>query len=129
MSPQTETLTLTIPTLYGDHHTTAVRRILEGTQGVEDIWVSSGSHQVSFAFDASKTSREAVEKALAEQGYEAGIPEPAYAASLTERSTRHTSLTLGTGGSLAFAEQTLVPGGRPLWPCPGFDVRSPHKVA
>jgi hypothetical protein len=129
MSPQKETLALTIPTLYGDHHTTAVRKILEGIQGVEDIWVSPGSHQVSFALDVSKTSREAVEKALAAQGYEPGVPEPTYAAGLAERSTRHTSLTLGTGGSLAFAEQTLVQGGRPLWPCPGFDVRSPHKVA
>jgi copper chaperone CopZ len=129
MSPQKETFSLTISTLYGDHHTTAVRRILEGIQGVEDVWVSSASHQVSFAADASRTSKEAVVKALAEQGYEPGVPEPAYAAGLAARSTRHTNLTLGTGGSLAFAEQTLVQGGRPLWPCPGFDVRSPRKVA
>ncbi len=129
MSPEKVSLVLTIPTLYGDHHTTAVRKILEGVPGVEDVWVSADAHQVSLAFDPSKTSKQDVEKVLAEQGYEAGIPAPNYAAGLAERTTRHTSLMGGTGGSLAFAEQTLVQGGRPLWPCPGFDVRSPHKVA
>ncbi|OGO11939.1 MAG: hypothetical protein A2Z66_00530 [Chloroflexi bacterium RBG_13_66_10] len=129
MSPEKVSLVLTIPTLYGDHHTIAVRAILEGIAGVEDVRVSSGFHQVSLAFNAAKTSREAVEKALTEQGYEPGVAQPTYAAGLAERSTRHSSLMLGTGGSLAFAEQTLVQGGRPLWPCPGFDVRSPHKVA
>ncbi len=129
MSPQRETLVLTIPTLYGDHHTSAVRKMLEAMEGVEVLRVSSGFHQVMLGYDPAKTSPEALAKALAEQGYEPGAAQPAYAASLSERSTRHTHLTFGSGGSLAFAEQTLVEGGRPLWPCPGFDVRSPHKVA
>ena len=129
MSPTKETLVLTIPTLYGDHHTTAVRKILEGVQGVQDVRVSSAFHQVALAFDGAQTSRQAVERLLAEQGYEPGAAEPMYASGLAERSNRHSNLPLGSGGSLAFAEQTLVEGGRPLWPCPGFDVRSPHKVA
>lgn len=129
MSPQKETLVLTIPTLYGDHHTSAVRKLLEAVEGVEVLRVSSGFHQVMLGYDPAKTSPEILTKALAEQGYEPGGAEPAYAASLSERSTRHTNLALGTGGALAFSEQTLVQGGRPLWPCPGFDVRSPHKVA
>jgi hypothetical protein len=129
MSPQKETLVLTIPTLYGDHHTSAVRKLLEAIEGVEVLRVSSGFHQVMLSHDPAKASSESLAKALAEQGYEPGSAEPAYAASLAERSTRHTNLPFGSGGSLAFAEQTLVQGGRPLWPCPGFDVRSPHKVA
>jgi copper chaperone CopZ len=130
MSPnKKETLVLTIPTLYGDHHTVAVRGILEAMEGVELVRVSSAFHQVTLGYDPSRTSEEAVVKALAEQGYDPGAAEPMYASSLTERSTRHTNLAHGSGGSLSFAEQTLVQGGRPLWPCPGFDVRSPHKVA
>jgi copper chaperone CopZ len=129
MSPKKESLILTIPTLYGDHHTVAVRGILEAIEGVEVVRVSSAFHQAVLAYDPSKTSEEAVVKTLAEQGYDPGAPQPSYAASLHERSTKFTNLAIGTGGALAFAEQTLVQGGRPLWPCPGFDVRSPHKVA
>jgi copper chaperone CopZ len=129
MSPKKESLVLTIPTLYGDHHTSAVRAILGGIEGVEVARVSSAFHEVTLAFDPAKISAEAVSRALAGEGYDPGGAELSYAASIAVRSSRHTNLAIGAGGALAFAEQTLVQGGRPLWPCPGFDVRSPHKVA
>ena len=122
-------LVLTIPALYGDHHTTAVRKILEPMEGLTDVYVSSASHVVALSYDPKKANPEVIEAALAEQGYEAGVPEPTYASSSADRSTRQTDAFAGTSGALAFAEQTLIRDGRPLWPCPGFDIRSPHKVA
>jgi len=121
-------LALTIPTLYGDHHTVAVRRILGELPGVTNVFVSAASHQVSLTHDAGKTSRQAIEKALADQGYAPGEGDLAYPIQTTfaEEATRHTATISGTGTSLAFAEVTQVVQGRPLWPCPGFDPRTPH---
>jgi copper chaperone CopZ len=121
-------LVLSIPTLYGDHHTVAVRRILGDLPGVSDVFVSPAYHQISLTHDVGKTSRQTIEKALADQGYAAGEGELAYPVQsvFAEEATRHTATISGTGTSLAFAEVTQVVQGRPLWPCPGFDPRTPH---
>jgi hypothetical protein len=125
-----EKLVLTIPTLYGDHHTVAVRRILDGIAGVSDPLVSAAYRQVALTFDPGKTSAAAIEKALAAQGYATGVEaDLAFPVQsiLAEEGTRHTATLAGTGSSLAFAEVTQVVQGRPLWPCPGFDPRTPHN--
>jgi copper chaperone CopZ len=121
-------LVLNIPTLYGDHHTVAVRRILGELPGVANVYASPASHQVSLTHDTSKTTRQAIEKALTDQGYAPGEGDLAYPVQTTfaEEATRHTATISGTGTSLAFAEVTQVVQGRPLWPCPGFDPRTPH---
>jgi hypothetical protein len=121
-------LVLTIPTLYGDHHTVAVRRILGELPGISNLLVSPAYRQVSLTLDASKTSRQVIEKALADQGYVPGEGELTYPVQnkSPEEATRHTASIPGTGTSLAFAEVTQVVQGRPLWPCPGFDPRTPH---
>ena len=124
-----EKLVLTIPTLYGDHHTVAVRRLLSKVPGVSDLMVSAAYRQVSLSLDAGKTTRNALEKLLADQGYVPGEDaELAYPIQsfFAEQATRHTSTVAGTGTSLAFSEVTQVVQGRPLWPCPGFDPRTPH---
>jgi hypothetical protein len=121
-------LVLTIPTLYGDHHTAAVRRLLGDLPGLTNMLVSAATHRVSLTYDAGKTSREAIEKTLTDQGYAPGEGELAFPIQTTfaEEATRHTASISGTGTSLAFAEVTQVVQGRPLWPCPGFDPRTPH---
>jgi copper chaperone CopZ len=123
-----EKLVLTIPTLYGDHHTTAVRRLLESLPGVSNLLVSAAYRQVSLTYDAGKTPLQAIEKTLADQGYAPGEGELTFPIQTTfaEEATRHTASISGTGTSLAFAEVTHVVQGRPLWPCPGFDPRTPH---
>jgi hypothetical protein len=123
-----EKLVMTIPTLYGDHHTTAVRRLLEPLPGVSNLLVSAAFRQVSLAHDAGKLSAEAIVKVLTDQGYAPGEGELAIPIQSTfaEEATRHTASIAGTGSSLAFAEVTQVVQGRPLWPCPGFDPRTPH---
>ncbi len=119
-----EKLVLTIPTVYGDHHTLAVRALLQKVDGVAHVFVAPSRHLVALEFDPKKVKREAIEKALADQGYEQGVPEPVYAPSYSDRSTRHSSTYSGVGPQLSFAETTLVRAARPLWPCPGFDPRT-----
>lgn len=124
-----EKLVLTIPSLYADHHTTAVRQILLSVPGVSDVNVSSAFHQVALSLDPAKTSAEAITRSLADLGYTTGDGEPVYPVSMADRSTRHTATIAGTGTALAFAERTMVSEGRAMWPCPGFDPRTPHPVA
>jgi copper chaperone CopZ len=119
-----EKLVLTLPTLYGDHHTTAVRDILEKIDGVSDVYASSSFNQVSLSFDPKVVKKEAIETALADQGYRSDDPLQAYPTGVSERVTRHTAAHSGTGDSLAFAEATPSWEGRPLWPCPGIEYRS-----
>lgn len=114
-------LVLTIPTLYGDHHTTAVRQLLEGLDGVQDVYVSSAFKQVSLSFDKKKASSEKIEQTLSEAGYSTEEFESAYPTSIKERETRHTAAVAGVGDSLSFA-QNVPYEGRPLWPCPGFTI-------
>ena len=122
-----EKLLLSIPTLFGDHHTTAVRTILSGLGGVSDVYVSSDAKQVGLSFDPSLTRSEAIEAALAEQGYaagEAGASEPVYPASTAREPTRHSAAVQAAGSALTF--QQTAPGwqGRPLWPCPGLTYQT-----
>ena len=59
-----------------------------------------------------------VEKALAGVGYVTGDPERAVP-SAGPAAPRHTAALSGT---LTFAHEPPAWEGRPLWPCPGFDV-------
>src|SRR4030042_6736794 len=96
-----EKLQLTIPTLYGDHHTLAVRAVLEKMEGISSLFVSPGRHQIALQFDPKKVKREAIEQALAAQGYEAGGDGPGSAPGLNERSTRHSPPYSGVGAQLS----------------------------
>lgn len=121
-----EKLVLTIPTLYGDHHTTAVRNILEKMDGISEFYISSSFHQVQLQFDPKKVKSEAIKKELGEQGYEANGKELVFAATPTgigDRSTRHSAAHVGVGDTHSFAANPVSWEGRPLWPCPGFDPK------
>ena len=118
-----EKLLLTIPTLYADHHTTAVVKILEGTEGIKDFYVSSAFSYISLSFDPKAVKPEEIRSVLAEQGYteDAEPILPVEALPVGESTTRHTSAYTGTGDTFAFAETAPTWEGRPLWPCPGFE--------
>ena len=51
-----EKITVDLPTMYGDHHVTDVRRILLALPGVEDVYASSAFRLVEVTFDPTKTS-------------------------------------------------------------------------
>ncbi len=116
-------LVLTVPTLYGDHHTTAVKKALEGMKGIDDLYISSAFNQILLSYDPKAVKPDEIRSALAEQGYtEDDEPVlPAEALPVGESTTRHTSAYTGIGDTLAFAETAPDWEGRPLWPCPGFE--------
>jgi copper chaperone CopZ len=118
-----EKLVLNIPTIYGDHHATAVKDLLAGLDGVQDSYVSSAFQQVSVSFDPKKVKPEAIREALAEMGYSEDEQLGAFARSVGENPNRHTAAFSGTGDTLAFAQATAPFEGRPLWPCPGLSYQ------
>jgi copper chaperone CopZ len=61
--------TLPVPTMYADHHVTAVRKALGALSGVEDIQASAASKQVTV-----KHGKEVAKKALADALAKAGYP-------------------------------------------------------
>ena len=122
-------LALSIPTLYGDHHTTAVKQILEGLKGIKDIYVSSAFNQVTVSFDEKKVSPEQIETLLTEQGYSPEAPATAYAVSAGKRINRHTAAITGVGDTLSFTQTAIPFEGRPLWPCPGFTIKPTTDMA
>jgi copper chaperone CopZ len=122
-------LVLSIPTLYGDHHTTAVRAFLNDLEGVKEVYASSAFRQVEVSYDKKKISPEQIEALLAEQGYDAADPESAYPASAAERINRHTAAFSGVGDTISFTGPPAPYEGRPLWPCPGFTIESTKKDA
>ncbi len=113
-----ERLTLVLPALYGDHHVAPVRRALERLEGVSELTISPAAHQVWMSFDPGRQSSASIEQALAHIGYLTGDPERAIP-SAGPAAPRHTAITAET---MTFAHEAPAWEGRPLWPCPGFDV-------
>lgn len=125
-----QTLTLDLPVLYGDHHVTEVRQLLESIDGVTDIYASSCFHLVELGFDPAKTDLEAISAKLEEAGYlqELVFPtETGAAVTSSDESNsyfRHTAIDAPTGMTVGFVQQ-VASAGRPLWPCPGVGAIQP----
>ncbi|MCB0157083.1 MAG: BldC family transcriptional regulator [Caldilineaceae bacterium] len=64
-----ETIRVEVPKLYADHHTLAVRQVLAGLPGVQDVWVSAAAREVQITFDPEVTKADGIVAALAEAGY------------------------------------------------------------
>lgn len=118
-----ESLSVTIPTLFGDHHTLAVHAILGAVEGVAKVYVSTAFRQVYIEYDPKKIKKEAVLKALADKGYQEGEYDLAYADNIEGKITRHTAALTGVGDTISFAEPQPAWKGGALWPCPGLEYR------
>ena len=124
-----ETLTIDLPTMYGDHHVTEVRRILSEIPGVEDLYASSSFHHIQISFDKSKTSEKAIMEKLEKAGYSGELPIEVEKPG--ERSTdggeppffRHSTAYPQTKHTAGFTQKVPYQG-RPLWPCPGMGALS-----
>lgn len=64
-----ETMTIDIPKMYGDHHTSAVHQALAPLAGIKSILASTASRQVQVGFDPAQIQGDAIIAALAEAGY------------------------------------------------------------
>jgi len=119
-----ETKTFEAPALYGDHHVTEVRRILQGLTGVSEVYASSAFQVIEVTFDAEKISAEEITTQLENEGYLGELPlisETGIAVEKKEGDSafRHTATYETIKDTVSFA-QTVHSTGRPLWPCPGL---------
>jgi copper chaperone CopZ len=120
-----ETLTLDLPTMYGDHHVVEVRRLLSELPGISDVYASSSFQVVELQFDRNQVTPETITAKLEEAGYlgDLAIPVERGAKPLAEADEkpffRHTAALAQVQEVVGFAQQVPY-SGRPLWPCPGM---------
>lgn len=117
-------LSLELPTMFGDHHVLEVRRILLGFEGVEEVYASSGFGVVEVEYNSKKVTKKDLESALEEAGYLGDFSmamEPSSPANEDIESAyfRHTEAFEQTGNTVSF-EQSVKVHRSPLWPCPGM---------
>jgi len=117
-----------IPAMYGDHHVTEVRRILQEISGVDDIYASSAFGVVEVSYDPSKVTEEEIKSKLEAAGYlgDLHIPVEVGAVVVSESASgngktymRHTAVYEQTQQAVSFGQNVSYLG-RPLWPCPGI---------
>lgn len=119
-----ETLTIELPTMYGDHHVLEVRRLLLALKGVTDAYASSGFRVVEVIYDPAEVGPEAITTILAEAGYAGELPMPVEASTAAYINDtggsyfRHTAVYETVRQVVGFS-QNIGYQGRPLWPCPG----------
>ena len=119
-----ETKTFEAPALYGDHHVTEVRRILQGLTGVSEVYASSAFQVIEVTFDPEKISAAEINKELEEAGYFGEIPMISETGIAVEKKEgdgtfRHTAVYETIKDTVSFAQRVNYTG-RPLWPCPGL---------
>ena len=119
-----ETKTFEAPALYGDHHVTEVRRILQGLTGVSEVYASSAFQVIEVKFDPEKISTEELTKQLDEMGYLGELPLISETGIAVEKKEgdgvfRHTTTYETIKDTVSFA-QSINANPRPLWPCPGL---------
>lgn len=117
-------VTFELPTMYGDHHVTAVRLLLLALPGVKGVYASSSFRIVDVLYEETQLSPSVIEAALAEAGYLGELPMPAETGvAVTQNGGptyfRHTAAFAQTGRSVGFTQKVSYEG-RPLWPCPGM---------
>jgi copper chaperone CopZ len=122
-----ETISISIPTMYGDHHVVEVRRILLAIPGVSEVYASSAFQFAEVEFDPAVVGVEDINRVLEAAGYlgELEVPvETGAQATLLEGESifmRHTEAYAQTRDTVSFAQQVPF-SGRPLWPCPGMGI-------
>ena len=62
-------VTLSAPAMFADHHVLKAREALLALDGIDDVYASSAWQSVIVSYDAAKIEPAAIEKALAEAGY------------------------------------------------------------
>ena len=62
-------VTLNLPSMYADHHVLAVRDLLQGLDGVEEVYASSAWKQVQVTYDPAQLDESVIGETLNEGGY------------------------------------------------------------
>ncbi len=120
-----ESLTLSVPAMYGDHHVLEVRRLLLALPGIQDVYASSAFKVVEITYDPAQIEPATMTNTLKAAGYLDELPlpvesgRPVTEANGNGRYFRHTAVYSQADRVVAFA-QDITPSPRPLWPCPGL---------
>jgi copper chaperone CopZ len=128
-------LSLELPTLYGDHHVSEVRRLLQALPGVKDIYASSCFHLLEVQYDPAQVEEEAIVARLEEAGYLGELPaaqETGISAYGVQQGAgepaffRHTTMYETVRQSVSFTQKVdgEAERRRPMWPCPGMGAVS-----
>ena len=117
-----ERLVLELPALYADHHTLAVRRILQGLPGITDLYVSSAFHQISLRYDPERVTRAEIVQALEKHGYRPEGSPLAFSGQLRSHKQRLTAAVAGVGNTVAFLEPEPPAQQPPRMPMPDLDL-------
>lgn len=120
-----ERLTLSLPSMYGDHHVIEVRRILSALPGVNpgSVYASAAWQRVEIEYDRSQTGAGEIRSALAARGYAEGTS-AAYAPPVSSRTRQSTGFAAGPSAVEQFVEKSPAVE-HAFGPCPGFEVLHP----
>ena len=127
-----ETFQIDLPTMYGDHHVTEVRRLMLELPGVEDVYASSGFQFVEVQYDETKLDPDQIKATLKDAGYLGELQVAVEQGAIEDRENgdkpffRHTAVHAQTGQTVSFAQKVPYTG-RPLWPCPGMGPLAEEK--
>jgi copper chaperone CopZ len=131
------TISIELPSLYGDHHVVEVRRLLLEMPGVKEVYASSCFHVVDVGFDSELVDEEKIRQKLEEAGYfnEFSMPKEtdvsAYQKTGQPAFFRHSAVYENTRTVVSFSQKVLnesTGNGRPLWTCPGMGVINMKKL-
>lgn len=120
-----KTISLDLPTLFGDHHVTEVRRLLLELPGVSEVYASSSFQVVEVQFDETKLADKQINEVLEKAGYLGELSIPMEKGAIEKRENgdkpffRQTAFYEQAGRDVSFAQQVPY-AGKPLWPCPGM---------
>lgn len=119
------TITLDLPTMFGDHHVVEVRRLLFEMKGVDEVYASSAFRVIEVTFNEDQVTIEQIKDTLDGAGYLGEIPIPVeLSVAVNQRAEgeksyfRHTAAFEQVKG-VSFGQNMPI-SGRPLWPCPGM---------
>lgn len=127
-----KTVTIELPTMYGDHHVIEVRRILMAIPGVEEVYASSRFGIVEVKYDPEEVNDLEISIKLDEAGYLGEWSVPVETGNKIQNETgrkpffRHTAIYETSRQVVSFSQATNAPG-KPLWPCPGMGVIKPME--
>ena len=118
-------LSISLPSMFGDHHVTEVRRILRALPGIGDIYASSSFQMIDLDFDPTVTSEENIRAALKQHGYLEEVLAPVEVhkdpsdMNGEQPFFRHTASIPNVKKTISF-QQDVAMAQRALWPCPGL---------
>ncbi len=124
-----EKLSLALPSMFGDHHVTEVRRVVGALPGIGEIYASSSFQLLDLAYDPQVISPEKIMDELRRHGYLDDYLAPVEIhkdpADLDGEKPyfRHTASIQNLKQTISFQQDISTPT-RPLWPCPGLSLEA-----